>query len=265
MFEPSSPDPTTRFTGLAETYAQFRPSYPAHAVDFVIARCALGSSSLLVDVGCGTGIASRLFAERGVAVIGVEPNTDMRCHAARTSQADQGGQPTVTYHEGRAEATGLPSASADTVLSAQAFHWFEPASTLAEFHRILKPGGWVVLMWNERDERDPATATFGDVIRTARGAAEAESGRHARAGNALRLSRLFSSAEQVAFHNQQSLNEEGWIGRAFSASYAPREHAEREAWRERLKAAFDQVQQGGTASLRYKTSIYLAQRSEQDH
>ena len=58
----------------------------------------------------------------------------------------------MTYREGRAEATGLPTAYADVVLSAQAFHWFEPVATLREFHRILKPDGWAILMWNERDD-----------------------------------------------------------------------------------------------------------------
>ena len=183
MTELSTENPTGRFTGLAETYARFRPSYPPHAIDFIMARCGLSLDSRLVDVGCGTGIASRLFAARGLTVIGIEPNTDMRCTAA---SADYGAEPSVIYREGRAEATGLPAAYADVVLSAQAFHWFEPVATLCEFHRILKPDGWAILMWNERDERDPATAAYGDVIRMARDAAAIEGQRQARAGIVLR-------------------------------------------------------------------------------
>ena len=150
MTELSSKNPTGRFTGLAETYAQYRPSYPAHAIDFIMARCGLAKESLLVDVGCGTGIASRLFAARGLSVIGIEPNTEMRCVAAGTSESGVA-EPTLIYREGRAEATGLPAASADAVLAAQSFHWFEPVATLREFHRILKPDGWTILMWNERN------------------------------------------------------------------------------------------------------------------
>ena len=78
MPELSSLNPTVRFTGLAGTYAKYRPSYPAHGIEFVMARCGLRSQSLLVDVGCGTGIASRLFAARGIKVVGIEPNTEMR-------------------------------------------------------------------------------------------------------------------------------------------------------------------------------------------
>ena len=78
MPELSSLNPTGRFTGLAETYARFRPSYPVHGIDFIMTRCGLGRESLLVDVGCGTGIAARLFAARGISVIGIEPNREMR-------------------------------------------------------------------------------------------------------------------------------------------------------------------------------------------
>jgi SAM-dependent methyltransferase len=259
MLELSNFNPTGRFTGLAETYARFRPSYPAHGVDFIMARCGLGTDSLLVDVGCGTGIASRLFASRGVRVIGIEPNTDMRCAATSTVGAD-GADSIVAYRAGQAEATGLGAASADAVLSAQAFHWFEPVATLREFHRILKPEGWVILMWNERDERDPVTAAYGSVIRTASDAAAVEGPRQTRAGHVLRTSPLFEQAEQVTFNNQQSLDEEGLLGRAFSVSFAPHEAGERERWAERLRGVFRQWQQDGRVSLRYRTSIYVARR-----
>lgn len=259
MPELSSLNPTGRFTGLAETYARFRPSYPAHGIDFIMARCGLEKASLLVDVGCGTGIASRLFAARGINVIGVEPNAEMRCAAAAEANADAK-KPSLTYREGRAESTGLEAAVADAVLSAQAFHWFEPVATLREFHRILKPDGWTILMWNERDERDPVTAAYGAVIRTADDAGAIEGSRQTRAGEVLRANPLFRQAEQVKFYNQQSLDEEGLLGRAFSVSYAPREASEREAWADRLKAVFRQYQWNGRVELRYQTTIYVAQR-----
>ena len=260
MPELSSLNPTGRFTGLADTYSRFRPSYPAQAIDFIMARCGLGKESLLVDVGCGTGIASRLFAARAIKVVGIEPNIEMRCAAVATTQNVEPDS-TVTYRAGRAEATGLPAETADAVLSAQAFHWFEPAATLREFHRILKPPGWAILMWNEREERDPVTAAYGEVIRTANDAATVEGPRQTRAGNVLRTSPHFRKAEQVTFHNQQVLDEEGLLGRAFSASYAPREANTKEAWIDRLKLVFSQHQRDGTVILRYRTSIYVAQRN----
>jgi SAM-dependent methyltransferase len=261
MPELSSLNPTGRFSGLAGTYAKYRPSYPAHGIDFILARCGLGSQSLLVDVGCGTGIASRLFAARGINVVGIEPNTEMRCAAAVEEPDADGIKPTVTYREGRAEATGLEAAIADAVLSAQAFHWFEPVATLAEYHRILKPDGWVILMWNERDEQDPMTAAYGAVIRTATDSAAIEGRRQTRSGDSLLTSPLFRQTEQVTFHNQQVLDEEGLLGRAFSVSYAPRTVADKKAWSDRLKSVFHQHKQDGTVVLRYRTSIYLARRN----
>src|SRR5262249_25539972 len=210
MSDLSRNNPAGRFTGLPGAYAKPRPSYPEAVLDFLVARCGLSPRSLLVDVGCGTGISSRLFATRGVRVLGVEPNDEMRRQAEATT--DPGGAALVRYCKGRAEDTGLAGGLADAVLAAQAFHWFEPASALREFRRILKPGGWVVLLWNERDESDPFTAAYGAVIRSAPEAASVE-GPRARAGEALLESPLFEQAERVCFPNAQELDEEGVLGR----------------------------------------------------
>src|SRR5207249_1176844 len=134
MTELSRSNPTGRFTGLADSYAKYRPGYPIAAIDFVVRRCRLAKDFILVDVGCGTGISSRLFAERHLCVIGLEPNAEMRT-AAKAGPVSAN-CPRPTYRDGRAEATGLPDQSADAVLAAQAFHWFEPETALREFHRI---------------------------------------------------------------------------------------------------------------------------------
>jgi SAM-dependent methyltransferase len=256
MPELNTLNPTERFTGLAQTYAKFRPSYPAHAIDYIVTRCALNRESILVDVGCGTGIASRQMAALGINVVGIEPNTEMRCSAIGTSE--EGGN--VGYRDGRAEATGLPASFAHAVLSAQAFHWFEPVATLREFYRILKPDGWTVLMWNERDERDPATAAYGDVLRTAKDSTAIEGSRQIRAGEVLHSSPLFEQTEQVTFHNQQALDQNGLLGRALSVSYAPRDAGEQKHWESRLTEVFRRHERDGTVTLRYETTIYIAKR-----
>lgn len=246
-------NPTDRFTGLGSLYARCRPSYPPEAVDRVVRRCGLGPGSVLVDVGAGTGISSRLFGERGVRVIGIEPNADMRARAE--AEPTPPGLPAPVYRDGRAEATGLPPAIADAVLAAQAFHWFDAPAALAEFHRVLKPRGWVSLWWNERDESDPFTAAFGAVIRSAPDAAAVEIPRSG-AGVPLQSSPLFEKAECVRLPNEQRLDEEGLLGRAFSASYAPRGE-QATAFAEALKAVFRRFAQQGEVVLHYQTTIYL--------
>lgn len=255
MSDLSRLNPTGRFTGLADGYARYRPSYPDAAIDYILARCGLRAGSLLVDVGCGTGISSRLFAQRGLTVIGIEPNAEMRAKA----QAEQGSGPPLLYQDGKAEATGLPDASADAVLAAQAFHWFESEAALREFYRILEPGGWVILMWNERDERDPFTAAYGAAIRSFPGAAKLE-GARARAGEPLLSSPLFTAGERVVFPSAQAMNEEEMLGRAFSASYAPREPDQVQELERRLREHFARFQHHGQVALHYETSVYRARR-----
>jgi SAM-dependent methyltransferase len=257
MTDLSRSNPTNRFTGLAQIYARCRPGYPPAALDLVVSRCGLGPSSLLVDVGCGTGISSRLFAARGVPVLGIDPNGDMLARAE--AEPPPPGAPAPRYRIGRGEDTGLPDASADAVLAAQAFHWLDAEAALREFRRILKPGGWVVLLWNERDESDPFTAAFGAVIRTAPETAAVE-GPRGRAGQPLLESPLFDAAERVAFANTQEVDEEGLLGRAFSASYAPREPAVAEAFAAALRKVFARFQRDGKVVVRYETAVFLARR-----
>jgi SAM-dependent methyltransferase len=261
MFDVSRYDPTGRFTGIAKTYAQYRPSYPVSVVDFIVDHCRLGSASLLIDVGSGTGISSRLFAARGMEVVGVEPNAEMR-RTATAATADARDL-RLTYREGRAEATGLADGIADVVLAAQAFHWFEADATLHEFYRLLKPDGWAVLLWNERDERDPFTAAYSAVIRTAPDVTAVEIPR-GQAGTALLGSSLFQQARRVVFNNEQVLNEEELLGRAFSVSYAPRDATEASAWAGNLREIFRSYQQEGKVVLRYETAVYLARRRSEN-
>src|SRR5438874_13457876 len=106
-----------RFDGLANIYDRHRPNYPDAALDFIRDHCSLTPGQSVVDVGCGTGIATRQLAARGLAVIGVDPNAQMRAIAESTPVPV--GIPIPIYRDGRADATGLPDGSADLVLAAQ--------------------------------------------------------------------------------------------------------------------------------------------------
>jgi SAM-dependent methyltransferase len=257
MADLSEHKPTERFSGLEDLYARHRPSYPAEAVDFIVQRCGLDRKTTLIDVGCGTGISTRLFAERGIPVIGIEPNASMRQKAE--SAALPPGALAPIYRAGTGESTGLPDQSAAAVLAAQAFHWFDAPGALREFHRILRPDSWVALVWNERDESDPCTADYGAIIRSWPYAATVE-GPRARAGEALLASPLFTEGSLTTFTNTQTVGEDGMIGRALSASYAPRDAAAREATKEALRRVFAAHQRDGVAALRYATSVYVGRR-----
>jgi SAM-dependent methyltransferase len=256
MPSPADCQPTERFTGLAQLYSQYRPTYPNVALDFIINRCRLNEQSIVVDVGCGTGISTRQFAARGLTVIGIEPNAEMRRQAEAEQLHSDASAP--RYQEGRAEVTGLPSSIADAVLAAQAFHWFESETALREFHRILKPDGWAVLLWNERDESDPFTQAYGAGVRRLN-EAEVIEPFHGR-GEVLLTSLLFQDGDQKHFHHEQVLDETGLMGRAFSVSYAPRDGESARRYAEEIRQAFRRFQHDGRIILRYVTSVFLARR-----
>ena len=207
----------------------------------------------MLDVGCGTGISTRLFAQRDLRLIGIEPNDDMRAKA----ESDRSGfAHTPTYLKATAEQTSLNADSANIVLCAQAFHWFNQEVCLTEFHRILKTPGYVALMWNERDEADPFTRTYGDTLREWPETKSVEVPRR-KAGQALLDCELFEDRKRYNFYNHQVVDEAGMLGRAFSASYAPREKVERKNAEDALKKVFAQFAENGQVIFRYETSVYL--------
>ena len=125
-----------RFSGFADTYAAVRPVCPAIVVD--ILRRYLGRApETVVDLGCGTGLSMLVWKDAARRVIGVEPNDDMRAIAVARSE----GIGSIEYIKAFSDAIPLPGGSADIVACSQSFHWMEPASTLAEVNRLLKPDG----------------------------------------------------------------------------------------------------------------------------
>jgi SAM-dependent methyltransferase len=123
-----------RFSGFADLYDANRPT-PPQGLGRLLAAYAGVPAPRVIDLGSGTGLSSRWAAMWASDVIGVEPNADMR------ARAEARPVPTVEYRDGTSSDTGLPSASADVVLAVQAMHWMEPASTLHEVARVLRPGG----------------------------------------------------------------------------------------------------------------------------
>ena len=140
------PDPTSRFSDRVANYVKYRPGYPREIVPEREMAIGLSPGNIVADIGSGTGFSARLFLENGNRVLGVEPNEPMRL-AAEELLAEYSRFESVP---GTAEATGLGDSSADLVVAAQAFHWFDRDAVRREWERILRPEGWVVLLWNER-------------------------------------------------------------------------------------------------------------------
>jgi ubiquinone/menaquinone biosynthesis C-methylase UbiE len=250
-------DSLTRFGGLAAGYDRYRPDYPAAAIDFVIERCGLKRGARLIDVGCGTGISTRLFAARGLVGVGIEPNADMR-RVAETTPCPDGPRP--TYRNGRADALDVPDASADLILAAQAFHWFANDAALHEFSRVLVRGGWVVLMWNDVDREHSFTGAFARALVETSPEPKIAAWRQSETGEVLLNSPLFTKPERREFPHEQALDLDGLLGRAFSASFAPKTGEPRAQLEARLRAAFDEHQHGGRATMRYRTVVFVAQK-----
>jgi SAM-dependent methyltransferase len=139
-------DPKKRFSPRVENYIKYRPSYPLKIIDFLKENNILEEGNVIADIGSGTGILTKIFLDNGNVVYGIEPNKDMRAAAERFLHK----YTKFSSFEGSAESTGLENNSVNLIIAGQAFHWFDVEKARKEFKRILKPNGYVVLIWNDR-------------------------------------------------------------------------------------------------------------------
>jgi SAM-dependent methyltransferase len=144
----------TGFGRVPGEYERARPGYPHEVVDLLGATGALAPGRVVVDLAAGTGKLTRQLAGSGATLVALEPLEAMR-------EALVG---TALVVAGTAERMPVRSGSVDLITVAQAFHWFEAGPALAEAARVLRPDGWLALVWNERDESVPWVKAFGDVI-----------------------------------------------------------------------------------------------------
>jgi SAM-dependent methyltransferase len=237
---------TQRFGSRAKAYAAFRPSYPREAVDAALEGLGEPHALTIADVGAGTGISARLFAERGVSVIAIEPNAAMRGAAQPHSR--------VRWHDGTAEATGLPDAAVDAVVACQAFHWFATLEAMTEFRRIARRRA--VLLQYERDERDAFTKAYGDIVR-AYATDDTEALRYA--GLAVFESFPDSRVTRSVHRSGQTLGRDALLGRAASSSYLPQSGPPKARLDEELCALFDRYARRGRVALAMETQVLVAQ------
>ena len=131
-----NPTSIERFSGFADVYNAHRPRPPEVLSDILRELASVPRPRLVVDLGSGTGLSTRIWVGKADRIIGIEPNPDMRRQAETATDSTN-----ITYAAGVSHHTGLHDAAADIVTASQALHWMEPESTFDEVERILRPGG----------------------------------------------------------------------------------------------------------------------------
>jgi len=248
-------DTVQRFSNRVANYVKYRPHYPREILDHLRETIGLRPDKLVADIGCGTGISSKLFLENGNTVIGVEPNQAMR-DAALDQLSDF-----VTFMpvDGTAEDTTLDGDSVDIVLAGQAFHWFDLDKTKEEFKRILKPGGHIVLMWNERQlDTTPFLVEYEKLL--LKYSTDYEVVRHDKFDEKVLDGYFDNGVRKAVFENVQRVDLAGLKGRMLSASYMPtEENAVFPAMIDELSRVFAEHSENGRIDIIYDTNVYVSQ------
>ncbi len=252
-------DVTQRFSNRVENYVKYRPGYPQEIVATLRDECGLTPASIIADIGSGTGILAEMFLKNGNAVYGVEPNREMREAGERLLK----NYPQFHSVAGKAEETGLENDGVDFITAGQAFHWFDREKTRIEFARIIKTGGWVVLVWNERlTTTTPFLVAFEQLLKTY--STDYEEVDHRRM-DANVMHDFFGPARfrLKQFGNVQVFDYESVEGRLLSSSYAPESnHPNYRPMLDELKMIFRAYQNNGKVDIVYQTQMYFGQLNQ---
>jgi SAM-dependent methyltransferase len=251
----SGADSTERFSDRVEAYLAGRPRYPQKSSRIwnASAPCPLCPTGVIADIG-GPGLSAEPFLAAGHRVIGIEPNAPMRASTEFLAR-----HANYEARDGTADATGLADGAVDLVIAAQAFHWFDPARFRAESLRILRPGGWAALIWNDRDlTATPFLAGYDALLVEFGNDYLAIRYRH-QGTDAIPVYFDGRVPPVAEFRHQRRMDWSMLAALAGSASYLPApgqpRHAELMA---ALRALFDSHAEGGTIDMRYTCRVHAA-------
>lgn len=248
---------TSRFSDRVENYVRYRPGYPPEALRALKSECGLSPDHAVADIASGTGIWTRMLLENGNPAFGVEPNAEMRAAGERLLA----GYPRFTSIAGTAEETTLADNGVDFITAAQAAHWFNREPSRREFFRILKPGGWLVLLWNERlTDSTKFLRDYEQLLLTY--GTDYEEVRHERTTEAVNEFFDPNPFQERTFAMLQDFDYAGVEGRLLSSSYAPgQEHPGYKPMLAELRRIFDANFAGGRVAFEYKTRLYFGRLS----
>jgi SAM-dependent methyltransferase len=249
-------DSKERFSNRVADYIRYRPGYPHAVLDLLREECGVKPDSVIADIGSGTGLLTQLFLEYGNLVYGVEPNAEMR----RAGEEFLKQYPRFRSVAASAESTTLPDASVDLVVAGQAFHWFDPRAARTEFARILRQGGPVVVIWNERlKDNSPFLREYETFLRAFGTDYDKVSERYPQVQS---MKDYFGPGAMTkrSFANAQVFDFDGLRGRLLSSSYSPpRGHAMHEPMLAALLPLFDAHAENGRVRFDYETYVYFGQ------
>jgi SAM-dependent methyltransferase len=247
-----SKSPTARFSDRVENYVRYRPGYPPEVIELLRTECGLQPCHFVADIASGTGLFTRLLLENGNSVFAVEPNLEMReMGMLELERYDR-----LVSIAGTAEETTLRSASVDFVTAAQAAHWFDLPRARAEFARILRPGGWCVLIWNERrTDTTPFLRDYEELLLTY--GTDYKEVRHERTTAVIQDFFAPAAHKERVFDLKQEFDYEGAAGRLLSSSYAPLEgHPKYDPMMQELQRIFRVHAVGGKIIFEYNTRVF---------
>lgn len=245
--------PTQRFSSRVDDYVRYRPGYPKAFIQMLVQECGVTSTTVVADIGAGTGISTDLFLQLGCNVFAVEPNQAMR----QSAEARLKGVERFHSVPATAESTTLPDQSIDCIAAGQAFHWFDQSNTQREFSRILRPEGFVVLFWNRRlTETSPFLIAYEHLLKTFGTDYHLVNHRQVTASS---LSQFFiGPIQHRTFPNQQILDYAGIKGRLLSCSYVPEiGHPTYNPMMVELDKIFHCYAAEGQVCLDYETEVYI--------
>ena len=246
-----------RFSTRIADYIKYRPGYPSAIIDELRKDCHLTPSSVVTDIGSGTGKSAELFVKNGNVVFGVEPNPGMR-KAAEEMFREVAAFKSV---DGNAENTTLPDNSVDFVVAAQAFHWFDQAAFRIEAKRILKPQGWVALFWNGRKLK--STPFLEDYERMmVEFGTDYQEVRHENVERQVPDFFKPDAFTERIFPNQQIFDLDGLQGRVRSSSYTPEpDQPNFQPMMAKLSEIFAKHERNGIVIFEYDTRVFYGHLS----
>lgn len=240
-----------RFTGKAEIYDKYRPSYPDSLIDWLYGRT---NADAAADIGAGTGKLTLCLSKKPWKITAVEPNPDM-CGVLRRNA------PFAEIINASAENTGLEGGSVGLVTVAQAFHWFDEEKFKAECKRILRTDGKTAIIFNERNydgcdissERDKICQKYCGAFHSGH-----VGKRTHEEGDLFLRNEYFSEVEFFCTENNVKMSEEVFVGDTLSRSYALKD-GDRDYSRfvNELKDVFSKYRENESVTVKYKTICYL--------